>query len=164
MAGQLAAASRETVKVGDSVQKVMVSMIRLSGAVAWYSMEKLQTSVSMQDGEGFPKAMEEVAEVLNSVADSLAEKMEPGKRDAMKSVSRVAEQVVGQSIAGLSMIDPRRVVQATNELVQKSAEVISNWPGEAKQPESDGKPRLAVEVLTARPHAEAGASRKRRTH
>ena len=164
MAGQLAAASRETVKVGDSVQKVMVSMIRLSGAVAWYSMEKLQTSVSMQEGEGFPKAMDDLAGVLNSVADSLAEKMEPGKRDAMKSVSRVAEQVVGQSIAGLSMIDPRRVVQATNELVQKSAEVISNWPGEAKHPESDGKPRLAVEVLTARSHAEAGASRKRRAH
>ena len=161
MAGQLAAASRETGTVGDSVQKVMVSMIRLSGAVAWYSMEKLQTSVSMQEGEGFPKAMEDLAGVLNSAADSLAENMEPGKRDAMKSVSRVAKQVVVQSFAGLSLIDPRRVVQATNELVQKSAEVISNWPGEAKQPESDGKPRLAVEVLTTRLHAES-ASRKRR--
>jgi len=127
-------------------------------------MEKLQTSVSLQEGEGFPKAMEEVAEVLNSVADSLAEKMEPGKRDAMKSVSRVADQVIGQSIAGLNMIDPRRVVQATNELVQKSAEVISNWPGEAKEPESAGKPRLAVEVLTTRSHAEGGAARKRRAH
>jgi hypothetical protein len=164
MAGQLAAASRETVKVGDSVQKVMVSMIRLSGAVAWYSMEKLQTSVSLQEGEGFPRAMEDLAGVLNSVADSLADKMEPGKRDAMKSVSRVAEQVVGQSLAGLSMIDPRRVVQATNELVQKSAEVISNWPGEAKQRESDGKPRLAVEVLSTRSHSDTGASRKRRAH
>ncbi len=163
MAGQHATASRETVTGGDSVQKGMVSMIRLSGAVAWYSMEKLQTSVSMQEGEGFPKAMEDLAGVLNSVADSLAENMEPGKRDAMKSVSRVAKQVVGQSFAGLSMIDPRRVVQATNELVQKSAEVISNWPGEAKQPESDGKPRLAVEVLITRPHAE-GASRKRHAH
>jgi hypothetical protein len=164
MVSQLAAASRETVTVGDSVQKVMVSMIRLSGAVAWFSVEKLQTSVSMQEGEGFPKAMEEVAGMLNSVADSLAEKMEPGKRDAMKSVSRVAEQVIGQSFAGLSMMDPRRVVQATNELVQKSAEVMSNWPGEAKQPESDGKPRLAVEVLTSRSHVEGGVSRKRRAH
>jgi hypothetical protein len=162
MAGQHAAASRETVTVGDSVQKVVVSMIRLSGAVAWYSMEKLQTSVSMHEGEGFPKAMEELAGVLNSVADSLAEKMEPGRREAMKSVTRVADQVVAQSIAGLSIIDPRRAVQATNELVQKSAEVISNWPGESKQPESDGKPRLAVEVLAARPHAESAASRKRR--
>lgn len=164
MVSQFAAASRETVTVGDSVQKVMVSMIRLSGAVAWYSMEKLQTSVSFQEGEGFPKAMEEVAGVLNSVADTLADKMEPGKQDAMKSVSRVADQVVRQTVAGLSLIDPRRVVQATNELVQKSAEVISNWPGGAKQPESDGKPRLAVEVLTTRLHAESGASRKRRAH
>lgn len=162
MAGQLAAASREAITVGDSVQKVVVSMIRLSGAVAWFSMEKLQTSVSLHDGEGFPKAMEEVAGVLNSVADSLAEKMDPGNREAMKTVTRVAEQVVGQSVAGLNMIDPRRVVQAGNELVQKSAEVISNWPGEAKKPDGDGKPRLAVEVLTTRPHAEGGASRKRR--
>jgi hypothetical protein len=126
-------------------------------------MERLQTSVSMHEGEGFPKAMEELAGVLNSVADSLAEKMEPGKREAMKSVTRVADQVVGQSIAGLSMIDPRRAVQATNELVQKSAEVISSWPGKSKQSESGNKPRLAVEVLTARPHAESAASRKRRT-
>jgi hypothetical protein len=163
MAGQFAAASRETVTVGDSVQKVMVSMIRLSGAVAWYSMEKLQTSVSMEEGEGFPKAMEDVAGVLNSVADSLTEKMEPGKRDALKSMSRVADQVVEQSIAGLSMIDPRRVVRATNELVQKSAEVMSSWPGEGKKHESEGKPRLAVEVLTTRSHAEA-AARKRRAH
>lgn len=162
MASQLAASSRETMKLGDGVQKVMVSMIRLSGAIAWFGVDKLQTSVSMQEGEGFPRAVQDLAFVLDSVTDTLMDSLDTGKKDAMKSVSRVAEQVVGQSVAGLSLADPRRVIQATNALVQKSAEVISNWPGEAKQPESDGKPRLAVEVLTTRSHAEGGASRKRR--
>ena len=162
MAGQHATTAREAVTLGDSVQKMMVSMIRLTGAMAWFGVDKLQSSISPREGEGLPRAMDDAAEVFDSIADTLMENLESDKKASMKSVSRVAEQVVGQSIAGLSMVDPRRVFGAANELVQKSAEVMANWSGEANQPESDGKPRLAVEVLTTRSHTETGTSKKRR--
>ncbi len=127
-------------------------MVRLSSAVALFGIEQVQSAVSHQAGERNSGGRPDLGTVLDAMSESLAEKMGPGKRDVLDSAGRIAEQVAQQSVEGLKMMDPRRVVQAANELVQKSTEAISNWPGgdsAAGGAKEDEKPKLAVDVLTA---------------
>jgi hypothetical protein len=150
MAGGSASETGST--IAGSVQRAIVSMVRLSSAFALFGIEKVQTAVSFQSGASLPGAVKDLGSVFDAMTESLAGQMDPGKREMLDSAARIAEQVAQQSEEGLRMMDPRRVVQAANELVQRSAETIANWSGNAHPSggaNGDDKPRLAVDVLTA---------------
>ncbi len=144
MAGEPAAASGET--LGANLQKALVSMVRLSSAFALYGVVQLQTAFSFQQGKGFPRAWDDWEAVLDAMTVSLEEHLNSSDREAVKSATKLAGQVVRQSVESLGLMDPRRVLRAANELVQKSTEVMSSWSGGAK-PNTEDKPELAVEVL-----------------
>lgn len=130
------------------MEKAIVSMVRLSSAFALYGIDQLQTAISPQGGTGV--ATNDFRVVLDSMTESLQERMGQSNRDAVKSTARIVERVVEQSLEGLSLMDPRRVLRVANNLVQKSSEVMFNWSGN-EEPIED-KPELAVEVLTSPGH------------
>ncbi|MBI3895853.1 MAG: hypothetical protein HY313_07955 [Acidobacteria bacterium] len=136
--------------LGNSLQKAVVSMVRFSSALALYGMENMQTAISFQKGGGLPKAAENLEAVLDSMAQCLADQMEQNNQEALKSATKIAEQVVQQSVETMTLLDPRRMVKVANNLVQKSTEAISPRPGkqEAVEDHDNDKPRLAVEILT----------------
>ena len=105
MARESASASGEN--IGDGMQKVIVSMVRFSCAFALYGVEQVETAVSPRKGEGFPRAIEDLEATLESMTDSLAQRMDRSNRETVKSATKIAEQVVEQSCEGLSLIDPR---------------------------------------------------------
>jgi hypothetical protein len=130
------------------MQKVIVSVVRFSCAFALYGVEKVETAISPQKGDGFPRAIEDLEATLESMTDSLARRMDRNNRETVKSASKIAEQVVERSCEGLSLIDPRCVIQAADNLFRKFSKGLSTSPAD-EQPASEYEPELAVEVLTA---------------
>jgi len=146
MARESVAASGET--IGDNLQKAFVSMVRFSSAFALFGVEQLQTSLSLEEGKGLPKALDNLASVLDSMTESLEGHLGESNQDAVKSATRVASRVVQQSMEGLRLMDPRRVFRAANQLVQKSSEAVSE-ESQGEKAKLEAKPELAVEVLTS---------------
>jgi hypothetical protein len=123
-------------------------MMHFSSALALFTAERLQTAVSFEHGSGLPRAMNDLEATLDSMAEKLTVGMGPNSAETMNSAARIASQVVQQSFAQLSLLDPRR-----------AASVAMNMLGTSKRAEDedttapgDGQPQLAVEVLSAAGH------------
>jgi len=149
MAGESVATSGET--IANNLQKAFVSVVRFSSAFALFGVEQLQTSLSFEEGKGLPKALDDLAAVLDLMTESLEGHLGQSNQDAMKSATRVASRVLQQSMDSLRLLDPRRVLRAANQLVQKSTEALSDQSRaeKAEKAKPEDKPELAVEVLTA---------------
>jgi len=130
------------------MQKAMVSMVRFSSAFTLYGLGELETAMSLQEGQGISEAMRDLEAVLNSMSDSMEGHLKQSNRKVVKSAKRIATQFVQQSADGLNMMDPRRVVRAANDLLNKITSEVSKKPGD-HHPTEAHRPLLAVEVLTS---------------
>jgi hypothetical protein len=114
------------------MQNLIVSMLRFSAAVTLFGMEQLQTSLNMIEGEDdVSKAMERFEKALDSMTDSLTTRIDDKKRDTLKSITKMSEDVVGRTFDGMTMIDPREVMRATNDLIQKTSDTTAEWVSKA---------------------------------
>ena len=114
------------------MQNLLVAMMRFSAAVTLYGMEQIQKSMNIVDGgEDLTKAMDRLEKTLNSLTDTLVGKIDDSKKDTLKSVTKMSEDVIGRTWDGMSMMDPREVLKATNDLVQKTSDATAEWVSKA---------------------------------
>jgi GTPase involved in cell partitioning and DNA repair len=114
------------------MQNLMIAMMRFSAAVTLYGMEQVQKSMNVVDGgEDMSKAMDRLEKTLNSLTDTLVNKIDDSKKETLKSVTKMSEDVIGKTMDGVSMMDPREVLKATNDLMQKTSDATADWVSKA---------------------------------
>jgi GTPase involved in cell partitioning and DNA repair len=114
------------------MQNLMIALMRFSAAVTLYGMEQVQKSMNVVDGgEDLSKAMDRLEKTLNSLTDTLVNKIDDSKRETLKSVTKMSEDVIGKTMDGVSMMDPREVLKATNDLMQKTSDATADWVSKA---------------------------------
>jgi len=129
------------------MQGLVVSMLRFSAAVALYGIEQIQTTLDVtQSGQDFFKILDKFEGALDSLTETLVDNLDKGKRDTLKSFTEVAEGLVSRSFDGMTMIDPREMLRATNDLIQRSSGAFTDWVSRAASADGE-KPKPAAEVL-----------------
>ena len=93
----------------------------------------------------FPTAVDDLSTTIDSMSASLAEKTADEKRRTLDSITRATKRVVNSSADAMAVMDPKRVVEATNDVLRKSTDAVSNFIG--KSSDKGESPLLAVDVL-----------------
>lgn len=110
------------------MQTLLVSMMRLSTAMALFGWEQVQHSMNVLDGgEDINKAIDRVEKALNSLTDTLVNRMDGEKRETVNSVTKMSKDVVDRSFDSVSMMDPREMMRAGNDLMQKTTNATAEW-------------------------------------
>jgi vacuolar-type H+-ATPase subunit E/Vma4 len=110
------------------MQSLIVSMMRFSAALTLFGMEQLQSSLNVVEGEeNLDKAMDRFEKALDSLTDALVNKIDDKKKDTLKSVTRMSEDVVSRTMDGINVMDPREVLRATNDLLKKTSDATADW-------------------------------------
>lgn len=114
------------------MQNLIISMMRFSAAVTLFGMEQLQNSLNVVEGEeDLSKTMERFEKALDSLTDVLVNRIDDKKKDTLKSVTKMSEDVVNRTVDGMTMVDPREMLKATNDLIQKTTDVTAEWVSKA---------------------------------
>ena len=128
------------------MQSLMVSVVRLSTAATLFGLEQIETAVEVTLGRrGFSTAVDDLANTIDSMSESLVDKTAEEKRRTLDSITRATKRVVDSSADAMAVMDPKRVVEATNDVLRKSTDAVSNFIG--KSSDKGESPRLAVDVL-----------------
>ena len=133
------------------MQDLIISMVRFTAAVTLYGIEQIQTaSYVTQGGQDLFKVLDKFEVAFNSLTEALVDKIDESKRNTLKSVTSMAEDVVTKSFQGLNMMDPRAVIRMTGDFWRNSSDAMSDamndWFGEPAPPESEPKPVADVLV------------------
>jgi len=111
-----------------------------------FGLEQVETAVEVTLGRrGFSTAVDDLSNTIDSMSASLAEKTAEEKRKTLDSITRATKRVVSSSADAVAVMDPKRVVEATNDVLRKSSDAVSNFIG--KSPDKGETPLLAVDVL-----------------
>jgi len=95
-------------------------------------MEQLQNSLNVvEGGEDLSKTLDTFEKALDSLTDVLVGRMDDKKRDTLKSVTKMSEDVVGRTFDGMNIMDPREMLRATNDLMQKTSDATADWVSKA---------------------------------
>jgi vacuolar-type H+-ATPase subunit E/Vma4 len=114
------------------MQSLIVSMMRFSAALTLFGMEQLQNSLDVVEGEeDLNKAMDRFEKAIDSLTDALVNKIDDKKKDTLKSVTKMSEDVVGRTMDSMNVMDPREVLRATNDLLRKTTDATAEWVSKA---------------------------------
>lgn len=114
------------------MQSLIVSMMKFSAAVTLFSMEQLQNTLNMVEGEeDLSKTMDRFEQALNSLTEALTNRIDDKKKDTLKSITKMSEDVVSRTFDGMTVMDPREVMRATNDLIQKTSDTTAEWVSKA---------------------------------
>ncbi|MBI2820369.1 MAG: hypothetical protein HYX73_10350 [Acidobacteria bacterium] len=131
---------------------MIVSMLRLSAAMTLYSVEQMEKSINvMEGGTELGKTIEGVEKTLNSLTEVLMREMDEKKKETLESVSKASEDMVSRSMEGLEFMDPRQVLKASSDLLQKTSDATAKWVSKAAE---------AVEKATEAPKSAPEAEPK----
>ena len=132
---------------------MIVSMLRLSAAMTLYSVEQMEKSINVvEGGTEFGKTIEGFEKTLNSLTDVLMREMDEKKKETLESVSKASEDMVSRSLEGMELMDPRQVLKASSDLLQKTSDVTAKWVSKAAE-----AVEKATEAPKAAPEAEPAA-------
>ncbi len=122
------------------MNKLIVSMTRLSAAVTLFAVDQIEKSVNVMNGggEGMTKAVEGIETTLNSLTDILADKMDEKKKTTLKSVTRATEETVKRTLDSVDVMVPREAFDGTTQLVERTRDVAAAWIGKAFEKATDG--------------------------
>jgi len=128
------------------MQSLMVSVVRLSTAATLFGLEQVQTAVDVSLGRrGLSTAVEDLSNTFDSMATSLADKTDEEKKRTLESITKATKRVVNSSADAIAVMDPKRVVEATNDVLRKSTDAVSNFMG--KSSDKGENPQLAADAL-----------------
>jgi len=114
------------------MQNLIVSMMRFSAALTLFGMEQVQNTLNLVEGEeDLSKTMERFEKALDSLTDALMNKVDDKKKETLGSVTRMSEDIVGRTLDGMSIVDPREVLRATNDLLQKTTDATADLVSKA---------------------------------
>jgi hypothetical protein len=130
--------------VSGSLQKLFVSGVRLQAGVALFGLEQLQHLLTAKGADREPAAIvAHFARALNTLSDTLSGSVDDTKKDALRSVSRVAERAAAKSAEVVSRMAGRGTEEAETP-------ALSMAPAAG----SSAAPVLAVDVLMGPPYNE----------
>jgi DNA-binding beta-propeller fold protein YncE len=129
------------------MQSLLVSMMRLSAALTLYGLEQIQTSVYVTQGGQNPlRVLDKLEIALNSLTEALVDNIGDGKKTALESVTTMAQDLVRTSFEGVTVIDPRQLLRATDSILRSSSETMADWVDRVGLVDGE-EPRPAAEVL-----------------
>lgn len=127
--------------LGDTIQKLIVSSIRLSTGLTLYGIGQLQKILNAATGDkGLPGAAEKLESTFKELSKSLESNMDETKREALRSVSRVSAKAVEKAFETFS---PAAILEAGNRLLGRR----DDTPADA----TPASAPLAVDVLSGPP-------------
>ena len=110
------------------MQNLIVSMLRFSAAVTLFGLEQFEKTVEVVEGKtDLSKTMTGYEKTFNSMTEVLTGQMDEKKKETLKSITKMSEDTVSRSMDGMEVMDPREVLRATSELMQKTSDVTANW-------------------------------------
>ncbi len=137
--------------LGDTIQNLIVSSVRLSTGLTLYGIGELQKIFEAGvGGKGLPGAAEKLGSSLNEFSSSLERNLDETKKEALRSVSRVSVKAVEKAFQTFS---PAAILEAGNQLLGRSNETRAydttgnETPGGARPANAP----LAVDVLSGPP-------------
>jgi len=111
-----------------------VSMFRFSAALTLYGVEQLEKSLTVvEGGTDLSKTMTGFEKTLDSLSDVLVREMDDKKKETLNSVSRASHEMVSRTMEGMEMMDPRQVLKASSDLLQKTSDVTAKWVSKAAE-------------------------------
>jgi hypothetical protein len=131
------------------VQDLINSFVRLSAAMSVYSLQQMQSAVGTVD----PKdSVAKLKKMIDSMTEALTAQIDESKKQTVESISNLGSGVVERTFDTVSNLNPRDLVQTTNDVVRKTTDSIA---GMIKSDKSDDRksastPQAAGEVLAAR--------------
>jgi hypothetical protein len=134
---------------GIAVQDLINSFVRLSAAMSAYTMQQMQSAVGTID----PKdSVTKLKKMIDSMTDALTSQIDESKKQTVESISNLSSDVVGRTFDTVSGLNPRDLVQTTNDMVRKTTDSLA---GIMKSDKADDKkasastPQAVGEVLAA---------------
>ena len=122
------------------MQNLIISMMRFSAAVTLFGMEQLQNTLNAVEGdEEFSKTTDRFEEALDSLTEALKNRIDDKKKDTLKSITKMSEDVVNRTFDGMSAIDPRDIMKATNDLIQRTSDTTAEWVSKAADKMTESK-------------------------
>ena len=113
---------------------LVVSLVRLSAAMMLYSVEQLEHSLNLlEGGTDLSKTTQGMEKTLNSLSDVLMREMDEKKKDTLDSVSKASKEMVDRTLEGMEIMDPREVLKASSDLLQKTSDVTAKWVSKAAE-------------------------------
>jgi len=111
-----------------------VSMLRFSAALTLYSVEQLERSLNVVDGGAdLSKTIQGFEQTLDSLSEVLMREMDEKKKETLQSVSKASRDMVGRTMEGMEIMDPREVIKASSDLLQKTSDVTAKWVTKAAE-------------------------------
>ena len=105
-----------------------VSMLRFSAALTLYSVEQLERSLNVvEGGADLSKTILGFEQTLDSLSEVLMREMDEKKKETLQSVSKASKDMVGRTMEGMEILDPREVIKASSDLLQKTSDVTAKW-------------------------------------
>jgi len=113
---------------------LVVSMVRFSAAMTLYGVEQLEHSLSLlEGGTDLSKAIQGMEKTLNSLSEVLMREMDEKKKDTLDSMSKASKEMVDRTLEGMEIMNPREVLKASGDLLQKTSDVTAKWVSKAAE-------------------------------
>jgi hypothetical protein len=113
---------------------LIVSMLRFSAAMTLYGVEQLEHSMNVvEGGSELGKTIEGFEKTLDSLTNVLMKAMDEKKKETLQSASKAFEDVTHRTMEGLDLMDPRQVLKASSDLLQKTSDVTAKWVSKAAE-------------------------------
>ena len=132
------------------MEKLFVSMMRFSAAMTLFGIDQVQhTMGAMTGSEDVSEAMEAFRKTLDSVTASVIGEMDDNKKETFESMSEASRKTVHRSFDAATMADPREAIRATNDMMQRTAESVSDFM-ERPEREEDEEAQSASDALSGK--------------
>ena len=114
------------------MSNLIASMARFSTAMTLFGVDQLERTMNVVGGGAeLAKTVQDFENTLESLTSVLTEKMDEKKKETLHSVSKMAEETVSRTMDSMEVVDPREVLKATTDLLQKTSDVTAGWVSRA---------------------------------
>lgn len=111
-----------------------VSMLRFSAALTLFSVEQLEKSLNVvEGGADLTKTIQGFEQTLDSLSEVLMREMDEKKKETLQSMSKASKDMVDRTMEGMEIMDPREVIKASSDLLQKTSDVTAKWVSKAAE-------------------------------
>lgn len=107
------------------MEELINSMVRFSVAITAFGVDQIQNAIAAPQSS--LKAVEQMREALDSASRVLASKIDERQKTALNSVVSVGSEIVAKTVSAVEegARGPRRVAEATSNMVKKTTEALS---------------------------------------
>jgi|SRR5579885_3333190 len=127
------------------MSNLIASVARFSTAMTLFGVEQVERAMNVVGGgKDLSKSVDELERTFNSLTDVLLSKMDKKKKETLESVSKMTEETINRTMDGMEVADPREMLKASTDFLQKTSDVTANWVSRAAS---------AVEKATGTQHS-----------